>query len=218
MLRIFVPVLLLLVACAPKNVQPQASTVVVQGPVSFYPSQPGLDWVYLPQGASVADPPYRLSIIGPTTFAGQPVIQFRFSGRGQERNYFRQVGPTGVRLLGFEEVTTNSVVRFHPPLQEYPAENTLAVGARWGGVSRMESHILVNNRLTPIATASFEYTYQVVGRTVVTVGAGTFEAWRITLQIKPAQGDVLNKEIWFVPGVGEVRTDEGLLLVDRNFR
>jgi hypothetical protein len=102
-------------------------------------------------------------------------------------------------------------------MQEYPAENTLAVGARWGGVSRWEKHILVNNRLTPTGAGSFEYTYQVVGRIRVTVGAGAFEAWRITLRIKPAQGDVENHEIWFVPGVGEVRTNEGLLLVDRNF-
>jgi hypothetical protein len=210
--------LLLLAACAPRATEPQTHTAIIQGPVGFYPSQPGLDWIYQPQRASLADPPFRLSIIGPTSFAGQPAIRFRFSGRGQERNFFRQVGPTGVRLLGFEEVISNSTVRFNPPLQEYPAENTLVLGARWGGVSRLESQIVVNNQVTQTAAISLEYTYQVVGKTNVTVGAGAFEAWRITLQIKPAQGDVENFEIWFVPGVGEVRTREGLLLVDRNFR
>lgn len=208
---------LLLAACAPQTSTP-ATTPLYTGPVGFYPAAVGLDWVYQPQGAAPTDPPYRVSILGPSAFNGRAALRYRFSGRGQERYYYRVVSGAGVQLLGFEEAITNSVVRFNPPIQEYPAQSAFAVGARWGGVSQVDSQIVVDGKITPLASGSLEYTYQVVGRSNVSVGAGDFQVWRVTLSLKPSKGDPQNYEIWFVPGVGEVRTQEGLLLVDRNFK
>jgi hypothetical protein len=206
----------LLAACAPQTGS-GVNTATIQGKPAFYPSQIGLDWVYLPQRSPTSDPPYRLSILGPGSFGGQPAIRYRFSGRGQERSYFRRIGSNGIQLLGFEETVTSSVVRFTPPMQEYPAEATMNVGARWGGTSRVESEIIAGGRVTRLADSSITYNYEVVGRTNVAVGAGSFEALRISLRIKPAQGELEVYEIWYVPYVGEVRTREGLLLVGRNF-
>jgi len=209
-------VALLLAACAPQA--SSTSTPLYTGPMGFYPASVGLDWVYQPQGAAPTDPPYRVSVLGPSTFNGQAAIRYRFSGRGQERYYYRQVTAGGVQLLGFEELITNSVVRFNPPMLEYPAASAFVVGAKWGGVSRVDSQIVVGGKITPLASGSLEYSYQVVGKSNVSVGAGDFQVWRITLNLKPSKGDPQNYEIWFVPGVGEIRTQEGLLLVDRNFQ
>ncbi|GEM87322.1 hypothetical protein [Meiothermus granaticius] len=208
----------LLAACAPQTSTPAPTNPLYTGPVGFYPAAVGLDWVYQPQGAAPTDPPYRVSVLGPSTFNGQPALRFRFSGRGQERYYYRVISNAGVQLLGFEEAITNSVVRFTPPMQEYPAPSAFAIGARWGGVTQVDSQIVVGGKITPLASGSLEYTYQVVGRSNVSVPAGDFQVWRIALNLKPSKGDPQTYEIWFVPGVGEVRTQEGLLLVDRNFK
>ncbi|MER3482288.1 MAG: hypothetical protein C4332_03150 [Meiothermus sp.] len=221
MKRLFLPgllSLLLLAACAPQASTPQTSTPLITGPVGFYPANVGLDWVYQPQGAAPTDPPYRVSILGPASFNGTAATRYRFSGRGQERSYYRVVGGNGVWLLGFEEAITNSVVRFTPAMQEYPATSALTVGAKWGGVTRVDSQIVVDGKITPLEATSLEYSYQVVGRSNVSVGAGDFQVYRITLNLKPSKGDPQNYEIWFTPGIGEVRTQAGLLLVDRNFK
>jgi len=207
--------ILSLAACAPQNTAP--SKPLIEGPVGFYPSQPGLDWIYLPQQSSSTDPPYRLSILGSTSFNGQVATRYRFSGRGQERYYYRQIGVGGVRLLGLEEVITNSTVRFNPPMQEYPAAASLLVGARWGGTTRMQSELIVDGKKFPQAETSFEYSYSVLGKSVVNLPAGSFEVYRIRLEIKNPQSKE-EYEIWFVPGVGEVKTREGLQLVERNFK
>lgn len=120
MRRIALLLLLLLGACAPRATEPQSNTALIQGPVGFYPSQPGLDWVYLPPRASLGDPPVRLSVLGPTTFEGQPAIRYRLSGRGLERSYYRQVDAAGVRLLGMEDFDRLQVTRYTPPSRNTP--------------------------------------------------------------------------------------------------
>jgi len=119
--------------------------------------------------------------------------------------------------LGLEEVITNSTVRFNPPMQEYPAAASLLVGARWGGTTRMQSELIVDGKKFPQAETSFEYSYSVLGKSVVNLPAGSFEVYRIRLEIKNPQSKE-EYEIWFVPGVGEVKTREGLQLVERNFK
>lgn len=226
MLRILVPVLLLLAACAPRPTEPQTNTTLIQGQVGFYPSQPGLDWLYLPPRASIGDPPVRLSIIGPTTFEGQPVIRYRLSGRGLERSYYRQVDASGVRLLGIEDFDRLQVARYTPAIQEYPPQASLAIGARWGGQTREVIELRSNNQVTRVSDRMLEYTYSVLGKSNVTVPAGSFEVFRIGLEYRDPRNTNLreNFELWFFPGVGEIFSSVnfsdqgGLSLIGRNFR
>ncbi|MCS7058168.1 MAG: hypothetical protein NZL94_04745 [Meiothermus sp.] len=218
--------LLLLTACAPRSSSPPLNTAIIQGPVDFYPSQPGLDWVYLPLRASTSDPPLRLSVIGPASFEGQPAIRYRLSGRGLERSYYRQVDAGGVRLLGIEDYDRIQVARYTPPIQEYPPEASFAVGARWGGQTREVIELRVNNQTTRVSDRVLEYTYTVLGRSNVSVPAGNFEVYRIGVEYRDPRNPSLreNFEVWFFPGVGEVFTSMnfteqgGLALVGRNFR
>ncbi|MFN3392822.1 MAG: hypothetical protein ACK40N_13805 [Meiothermus ruber] len=226
MLRILVPVLLLLAACAPRASEPQTNTAIIQGQVGFYPSQPGLDWVYLPPRASIGDPPVRLSVIGPTPFEGQPVIRFRLSGRGLERSYYRQIDASGVRLLGIEDFDRLQVARYTPAIQEYPPQASLAVGARWGGQTREVIELRANNQITRVSDRVLEYTYTVLGKSNVTVPAGSFEVFRIGLEYRDPRNPSLREtfELWFFPGVGEIYSSVnfsdqgGLSLIDRNFK
>jgi hypothetical protein len=218
--------LLLLTACAPRAGEPQANTAIIQGPVGFYPSQPGLDWVYLPPRASIGDPPVRLSVLGPTTFEGQPAIRYRLSGRGLERSYYRQVDAGGVRLLGMEDFDRLQVARYTPPIQEYPPQASLTVGARWGGQTREVIELRANNQITRVSDRVLEYTYTVLGKSNVTVPAGSFEVFRIGVEYRDPKNPSLreNFEVWFYPGVGEIFSSinfsdqGGLSLVDRNFK
>jgi hypothetical protein len=226
MQRIFILALLVLAACAPRPTEPQTNTPLIQGAVGFYPSQPGLDWVYLPPRASIGDPPVRLSVIGPTTFEGQPVIRYRLSGRGLERSYYRQVDASGVRLLGIEDFDRLQVARYTPPIQEYPPQASLAVGARWGGQTREVIELRSNNQVTRVSDRMLEYTYSVLGKSNVTVPAGSFEVFRIGLEFRDPRNPALreNFELWFFPGVGEIFSSVnfsdqgGLSLIDRNFK
>ncbi len=218
--------LLLLAACAPRTTTPPANTALIEGPVGFYPAQPGLDWVYLPPRAPLGDPPIRLSILGPATFEGQPAIRFRLSGRGLERSYYRQIDASGVRLLGIEDFDRLQVARYTPPIQEYPPPASLTVGARWGGQTREVIELRVGNQVTRVVDRLLDYTYTVLGRSNVSVPAGSFEVYRIGLEYLDPRNPSLreNFEVWFFPGVGEVFTSMnftdqgGLSLVDRNFR
>jgi hypothetical protein len=226
MRRIAMLPLLLLVACAPRATEPQLNTALIQGPVGFYPAQPGLDWIYLPPRAAIGEPPVRLSVIGPTTFEGQPAIRYRLSGRGLERSYYRQVDAGGVRLLGIEDFDRLQVARYTPPIQEYPPPASLAVGARWGGQTREVIELRAGNNVTRVVDRLLDYTYTVLNKSNVTVPAGNFEVFRIAWEVRDPRNPALreNFELWFFPGVGEVFSSVnfgeqgGLSLVDRNFR
>lgn len=223
---ILVLLLLLLAACAPRASEPQTNTALIQGPVGFYPSQPGLDWIYLPPRATIGDPPIRLSILGPATFEGQSAIRYRLSGRGLERSYYRQVDASGVRLLGMEDFDRLQVTRYTPPIQEYPPQASLTVGARWGGQTREVIELRTGNNVTRVSDRVLDYTYTVLGRSNVTVPAGSFEVFRIAWEVRDPRNPNLREgfEIWFYPGVGEVYSSVnfsdqgGLSLVDRNFK
>ncbi|MDX2005357.1 MAG: hypothetical protein SFU83_08785 [Meiothermus sp.] len=216
----------LLGACVPQNTPPPNPNVPstrIETTGSFYPLQTSFEWIYLPDRAGATDPSYRLTILGQGSFNNQVVTRYRFFGRGQDRIYYRQVDASGVRMLGFEEVVTETVTRFDPPIQEYPAQANLIVGARWGGISRFTTDLRAGGRTTRFAEGQFEYTYTVLGRANVSVQNNTYQVFRIGLERKtpasgpnPAQTDTA--EIWFVPNVGEVRTQEGLQLLDRNFK
>ncbi len=209
--------LLLLAACAPVPSGPGPAEGRIEGPVGFYPSTTGLVWSYLPSGVSLDAPGYTLRAEGPASFAGASALRFRFSGRGQERIYYRTISDRlGVRLLGYEETVTSSRVRFDPPFLEYPPAGLLAVGYRWGGKTTVESVFVLPEGMVTQAKVPLSYTFEVVGRRTVEVPAGRFEAYLIRFNAESDQG-AIESEIWFVPHVGEVRTREGLVLLKKNF-
>ena len=219
---VIISMLFLLAACVPQSTAQKPP--LVEGPVSFYPAQPGVEWTYLTQLSSPGDPPYRITILGGGSFGGQPAIRYRFFGWGQDRIYYRQISVSGVRLFGYEEVVTNGFVSYDPPIQEYPAEGALSIGARWGGATRQKTEIRADGKVYPGNGTNFEYTYTVLGKSTVNVPAGTFEVFRIRLELRGAQDARVTYEIWFAPKVGEIYNSAvaegqgGILLSDRNFR
>jgi len=220
MKRLLLLTLLVLVgACAPQQTTPSEEPTFprVQGPVDFYPHSIGLYWIYLPQGDPPDYPKYRLSVLGPGQWDKQTATQERFSGRGQERIYFRRYSEAGVELLGFKEQITLTKVTFNPPMLEYPPEELLRPGYRWGGRSVTSSVFLLPSGNMQQATLTIDYNYEVKGMKQVQVPAGIFDAYVIELTVTDDKGNQTVQEIWFVPHVGEVRTREGLLLIEKSF-
>ncbi len=69
----------------------------------------------------------------------------------------------------------------------------------------------------PLARGSLAYQMEVLEEREVRVPAGTFRVFRIRQTYQDARSQDV-REVWFAPQVGEVRTREGRLLVERNFR
>lgn len=215
---LLVPALLvpaLLGACAPAATQPvtvQASTPV--SGVSFYPQQSGLAWSYQLEGEDAAAPVYTLRSLGPTVFAGQPVVSFQLTGRGADQTWFRTVGADGVRLLGLRKPGVN--VRLDPPWQEYPAEGAWRVGLAWQGQSEIT---LSGDDGRVQKRGQLNYSYVVQERRTVQTPGGRFDVWVVTRQISDTVGGLFpaTQQLWFAPFVGEVRSPEALLLTGRNF-
>jgi len=68
-----------------------------------------------------------------------------------------------------------------------------------------------------LASGRLAYTFEVLEEKEVRVPAGVFRVFRIRQRYRDEKGEALY-EVWFAPKVGEVRTREGRLLTDRNFR
>lgn len=215
-LLIAAPLLALLGACAPaatKTAPPvQASTSVSS--VSFYPRETGLTWTYLPEGEPAGGLPYTLRALGPTVFAGQAVLAFELTGRGADQTWYRQVGASGVQLLGFRK--PGVTVRLAPAWTEAPAENAWRLGLSWEGRSQVT---LTSDDGKVQAQGTLKYRYDVQDRRRVTTPAGTFDVWVVTRQITDDVGGLFPEaqQEWFTPFVGDVRTPEALLLTGRNF-
>lgn len=217
-----VPLLVALAACAPSTTTPSTVQTKIDGTVGFYPSLVGLSWVYLFQNERSDSPPFTLSIVQPSTFQNQPTLTYRLTGRGRDWRLYRQVSDAGVFLLGYEDVLSSGVVTYDPPLQEYPASNQLAPGFSWGGTTLVEGYLVPpSGQRQQIARATLEYKYTVIETVRRQVGTETFDVFRIELSTttRSAEGNRTDRyEIWFTPRVGEVRTQDGLILVNRNFK
>lgn len=212
------PALLLgLSACTPQTGGPgptvQASTPV--SAVSFYPSQVGLAWSYLPEGEPTASVPYVLRALGPNIYAGQTVQALQLTGRGADQTWYRTFSAGGVQLLGLRKPGVN--VRLDPPWLEYPAEGAWKVGLTWQGASNVT---LSGDDGRVQAQGTLNYSYTVQEKRRQDTPAGTFDVWVVTRQVSDTVGGLFpaTQQLWFTPFVGEVRTPEGLLLVGRNFK
>ncbi len=205
---------LLLAACAPQATQaPEARPLLKE--TAFYPATTGLEWVYVPEGEALSSPPYRVRVEGPALYEAQEAVRFRSFGRGEDRVYYRQMGAFGVRLLGFQDPSARVV--FTPPILEYPPEALLVPGHRWGGTVEGRVELLTPGGREPLLSGRLTYAMEVLEEREVRVPAGVFRVFRIRQTYQDQAGQTAY-EVWFAPRVGEVRTREGRLLVERNFR
>ncbi|MFN3179912.1 MAG: hypothetical protein ACK41R_07190 [Thermus sp.] len=213
MRRYLMTLTLSLAACAPQATQAPEARPFLQE-TAFYPATTGLEWVYVPEGEALSSPPYRVRVEGPALYEGQEAVRFRSFGRGEDRVYYRQVGAFGVRLLGFQDPSARVV--FTPPILEYPPEALLAPGHRWGGKVTVRVELLTPGGREPLAQGNLNYAMEVLEEREVRLPAGVFQVYRIRQTYQDERGQDV-REVWFVPKVGEVRTREGRVLVEKNF-
>ncbi|WP_298628563.1 hypothetical protein [uncultured Thermus sp.] len=203
---------LLLSACIPQATPQEARPLLKE--TGFYPATTGLEWVYVPEGEALSAPPYRVRVDGPALYEGQEALRYRSFGRGEDRVYYRQVGAFGVRLLGFQDPSARVV--FTPPILEYPPEALLSPGYRWGGKVTVRVELLTPGGREPLAQGGLGYSMEVLEEREVRLPAGVFRVYRIRQVYQDERGQDA-REVWFVPRVGEVRTREGRILVEKNF-
>jgi hypothetical protein len=208
-----------LFACVPtqepaKPPKPPVESGVIGGETSFYPSAAGLTWQYIKESNSADAPKYRLEVLGPSLFHGHTLTAMHFVGNASDQTYFREFSSGGVKLYGFSISQTGDVT-FDPPIQEYPAQGELKVGARWGG----ETTVTAPNLADPSKPESYKisYTYSVLARQQFKVADQVYDTFRIAYEVIAGPNQRTTQTIHFTPSVGEVRTKEGLLMLGKNF-
>ncbi len=213
MLGLLAPLLAsLLAACAPTS-EERVSVVQRTLPASYYPKETGAVWRFLPEGERVGAPPVVQQVEGPTVVDGQRLIAWRTSGRGLEVRTYRDYRPEGVFIP--REEGPGYVTTISPPIQEWPEEETLAAGSSWGGEATATVSFTGTSETRRFG---LEYRFEVVDTRSVTVAAGTFEVFVVAFESRTLDAgggaETLRQEVWFAPFVGEVRTDNGLFLVE----
>jgi hypothetical protein len=208
-------------ACAPAAGDGERVDVqqLVSAP-SFYPQETGVTWSYLRDGARLDDPRYVERIEGPAVLEGDVWIAFRLVGGGQDATHYRQFRPDGVFLR--RQTRPGGTFTFDPPMQEMPAAGDLRVGAIWSGSTVARG----NFPGAPVGQRVFdqplEYVFTVVDERPVTVGGRVYDVFvidRTTRSFDPA-GEIAeeySQQIWFAPGVGKVRHENGWFLIETNF-
>lgn len=203
--------------CTPRpTAEPgRATAAPVVNTVSFYPSQTGLSYSYLPEGDPLNALPYTLTITGPTLFGDRPAIAYRFVGRGAEQTNYRQVSDGGVLLLGFSK--PGLTVNLTPPWRESPPSGEWRAGLQWGGESNVQ--VFAEGKVVQQGSATYRYT--VLEERTVNVAGESRRVWVVNRQINDSVGGLFptaSQEYWFAPFYGDLRTPEGLLQVNRNYR
>jgi len=216
--------LFVLAACAPSS-DKQVTVQQLTKPISYYPHQTGAHWEYLPDGAKLTDPRLTVDVEGPTVLDGQVWIAWHMQGRGLDVTRYLQYKPDGV-YLGREN-KLGTVINFDPPIQEFPAEGKLRVGATWAGDTKVDVVATQDNgRGTSSAkqankTLDVHYVYTVVDKRQVTLAAGSFEVYVVsfttrTLDKNANVTNTLTQQFWFTPNVGEIRDENGNVLIASN--
>lgn len=207
--------LLFLAACAPAPAE-RVSVVQATEPPTYYPHPTGAVWRYLPEGEAEDAPALVQQVEGPTVIGGERLTAWRTTGRGLEAHTYRDYRRGGVYIA--RETGPGYVTTISPPIREWPQAGTLQIGSSWGGEA--------------VATVTFteadeqeqvrlEYRFEVVDRRPVRTTAGSFDVFVIAFESRshgPGRQaeEALRQELWFAPFVGEVRTDNGLFLVETN--
>jgi hypothetical protein len=231
-LALAVAVALALTGCAPRAVPPPdpgpraTASTRPDEPASFHPLETGLHWQYLLPGDPLTADPILVEAVGPTTAASSPfpggtAYRLRTRGRGIETTRYFVRGERGLLLV--REDRPGVQLHYQQPLVMLPPKGRISVGVEWGGATRVR---VVFEDAPPAQAEQFidvQYHHHVLDRRTVELPAGAFDAYIIgTEATEPGPDGVtvrtLNYERWFVPYVGEIRTAEGHLLADRNFR
>jgi hypothetical protein len=196
-------------SCVPARVTaPRLTVSVPLNQPSYYPFEAGFVWRYLELGERLDAPMIVRENLG-TTALGDEVYQLaRVYGRQAMTVQYYVLNEQGVFLAREDHETF--VLTFEPARQLYPSR--LEVGQRWQGSSTVR--LVKENEA---ATLSLVYRASIVRQQVVTVQQETFTAFVVAFEDQ--YGDKLvSGERWFVPFEGEVRSQEGHFLVERNFR
>lgn len=214
--------LLFLAACAPSSA-PEVKIQQLTKPLSYYPHQTGAHWEYLPDGAKLDEPRLTEDVEGPTVVAGQVWIAWHLKGRGLDATRYRQYRQDGV-FLGREN-KLGTLITFDPPIQEFPPEDSLRVGATWAGDTQVTVEATqsgAKQQSKPqTKTLHVHYVYTVVDKRQVSLAAGTFEVYVVsfTTRTMDANGNVANEltqQYWFTPYVGVIRDENGNVLIASN--
>lgn len=190
------------------------------GPVSYVPTATGASWSYLPNGAPLSDPRVNVTVEGPTVLDGDVVTTWRQVGRGFDVRYFREHTDEGTFLL--REERPGTIITFDPPIRELPP-GPLRVGATWSGETTATLRFPEAEEAQRSEQLEVQWVHTVVDRRTVDVVAGEFEAFVLNFTSRSVndEGEVvdeLTQETWFSPYLGEVRTENGFVLVESNLR
>lgn len=212
-------VALVLSACAPATSDERVEVQQLTEPLTYYPAQTGARWEYLPDGARLTDPRLVITVQGPTVLDGEVWTAWSVFGRGLDLTSFRQARPDGVYLK--RRLRPGTIITFNPPIREFPAPGELRVGVTWAGETTASLRFPNAEPENRSVTVELTYTYTVVDRRAVTLLAGDFDVFVVNLVTRTFDEDgeiveELQQETWFVPFVGDVRTDNGFFLVDSN--
>lgn len=210
--------LFVLSSCAPTaGSEERVEVQQLTEPITYYPFQTGAAWQYLRDGDRLSDPRASTVIDGPTIVDSEVWVSFTKTRPGYQERGFRRVTPQGV-FLHSRVVLGLTTIKYDPPLQEFPAEGTLRVGAQWSG----ETTVTMSNSGRPEQqTLNVQYVYTVVDQRTVNTPSGAIQVFVIDLTSRnlSTEGELLdeeNSQFWFTPFVGEVRSNQGWVLVSSN--
>lgn len=207
--------LLALAACAPAPAE-RVSVVQPTEPPTYYPHSTGAIWRYLPEGEVEDAQALAQQVEGPTVIDGRRLTAWRTTGRGLETRTYRDYRTDGVYIP--RETGPGYVTTIRPALREWPRAGTLRVGLSWSGTAQATIDFTDAGRQEQLR---LEYRYEVVDRRPVETTAGSFDVFVVALESRSfapsGQADeTLRQELWFTPFIGEVKTDNGLVLVGSN--
>ncbi len=217
-------VFLLLVAaflsgCIPAEKTEKVEVVQNVSEVSYYPHAVGARWEYLEEGTSLDNTPVVTTVLGPTVVNGDIWIATRMLGHGLDIAWFRQYRDDGVFLL--KEERPGEVFSYDPPLKEFPKAGSLRRGTVWDGDTKIDAYYPDAKPEPKTITAEIHYSYTVVDERTVTLQTGKTKVFVIDFVASEINNintkfKSFKQEIWFSPYLGEVKTENGFVLVKSN--
>ena len=208
---------LTVVACSPASGSDERVEVrQLSEPPTYYPHQTGAVWEYLPEGARLSDPRASVVVEGPAVVDGGVWISFRELRPGWEQRSYRQFRPDGVYLHSQVRLGITTI-EYDPPLQEFPAPETLRVGSLWSG----ETDITLSlGDGSPPQVSHVQYVYTVIDERTVQVPAGSLDVFVVDLTTRLIEDGTVaeesSRQFWYAPYLGEVMLRTGQLLVATN--